>query len=134
MIYNPNLLLVLSSSSFIGTSMYGLYRKHDLCRIDFVSALASMIYWMDPSNKNKRALDVFFANFATISFFLYGHKYLTPHRKLIGYTSFGYMVSFFMLSCITYNMKCKKWYYFHFLFHTFVTGSKILVYNSNVIT
>lgn len=130
MIYNPNLLLVLSSSSFIVTSMYGLYKKNELCRIDFISALASMMYWMDPNSRNKRAIDIFLANFACVSFLLHGHKYLTPHQKFVGYTSFCYMISFFTLSCITYNMKCKKWYYFHFLFHTFVFGNKLIVYNS----
>ena len=110
--------------------MYGLYMNNELYRADFISALASLSYWMDPDNASKRAIDIFFAKFATISFFIYGHKYLKTHDKIIGYTAFSYMLSFYALSCYTYRIKCKKWYYFHFIFHTFVCGCKLLVYSS----
>lgn len=128
--YNPNLLLVLSSTSFLYTSTYGFFKKNELFRIDMLNALASIAYWMEPDNMNKRAFDIVISGFTCISFFLHGYKYLPVYWRYVGYTNFGIMTSFFTLSCISYKLKYKKWYYFHFIFHTIVVANKLLVYNA----
>ena len=53
-----------------------LKQKNELFRIAMLNALASITYWMELDNMNKRTFYVVIANFTCISFFLHGYKYL----------------------------------------------------------
>jgi len=129
MIYNPNILLTLSSSTFLFSSLYGLFKNNDLYRIDTVSALSCLVYWIDPENTNKKAVNAIIFNFVGLRFLLQGYIFLTPRWKQLMYFSTGGIGSSLLMSCISYKLKYSKWHYFHFLFHIFVTANKIIVYN-----
>ena len=74
---------------------------------------------------------------------LYGYKkqkYMYPFEKntngkmrYLMWFNVGGVVTCFTLSCITSRIKYKDWHHFHFLFHMFVIGTKMLAYNTNLL-
>ena len=133
MIYKPNVLLCFSSASFILTSWYGYKKQQYMYQFDFVSALCSLLYWCDPNNTYKRIVDVGTANIASIVFFTHMYKNTNGKMRYLMWFNVGGVVTCFTLSCVTSRIKYNNWHHFHFLFHMFVIGTKMLAYNTNLL-
>ncbi len=130
MIYRPNIILCCSSSALILNSLYGYkIKKINLCVIDSLSAVASLIYWLDTKNMNKRNIDILLANINFLNFFIYGIN--NQKKEIMPFLWFNLFNIFynFSLSCLFYKYKYKKWYYFHLLFHASGIFQKLLVYH-----
>jgi len=129
MIYKPNIILTCTSSLLILNSLYGYkLNKNNLYIIDSLSSVASLTYWLDPQNREKRIIDVLLANINFLNFFIYGIN--NQKKEIMPFLWFNLLnVLFnFSLSCLFYKYKYKKWYYFHFLFHVSGIIEKCLVF------
>ena len=129
MIYKYNILLSFTSSALILNSIYG-YRiyKNNLYIIDSLSSIASLTYWLDTNNIEKRKIDIILANINFLNFFIYGIN--NQKGELMPFIWFNLFNVFynFSLSCLFFKYKYKKWYYFHFLFHVSGIIQKMLVF------
>tara|TARA_B100000035_G_scaffold81725_3_gene68533 strand:- start:2797 stop:3189 length:393 start_codon:yes stop_codon:yes gene_type:complete len=129
MFYNPNLLLILSSSSYFCSSFYGYLRRNELYRMDLVNALATTSYWIDPDDIFKHKMNIFVWSFTSMGFFVHGYKTLPPYWRTIVYLNLGGMLSFLNMSYVLRTLNFKRWYYFHFIFHMFMFANKMIIYS-----
>ena len=129
MFYNPNLVLILSSSSFFCSSFYGYLRRNELYRMDLLNAVTSTSYWIDPDDIFKHKINIFVWSFTGMSFFIHAYKTLPPYWRMMVYFNLGGMLSTFSLSVMMRMLNLKRWYYFHYMFHMFVVANKMIIYN-----
>ena len=121
--------LVITSSFFFIPAIYGFYHSiNGLSLLTVGTALSSMCYWSNPESNIKLILDVTFARFSGITYFIYGYKYITtPLIRKNGYINSFLIMTCYISSNILYRLGRKEWIKFHMAFHFFTTVGKVMV-------
>jgi hypothetical protein len=125
----PSKELIYTSSLFFIPALYGFYYSiNGLSIITTTTALFSINYWSNTESRIGFFLDVFFARFSGITYFIYGYKYITnPTIRYNCYFNTCLMISCYVFSNILYNLGRPEWVKFHMAFHFFTTIGKLLV-------
>lgn len=123
-------ILTLSSSLFIIPGTYVLiYKKSIFSIITYSVSIASVNYWLDPSNQNKLFYDKLTTYTACFLYIANSLYYMpTIQLKFITIMSVFLYYLFYRLSCHLYRNNNPNWVYAHFLFHLLVNLSKWLLY------
>jgi hypothetical protein len=128
---NSNYYLVASSTFFIGPAVYGLYKGHRLLpAASLLATVVSIQYWLDPSNPDKRDMDLMVSKSVGILFFLNGYwNVQSGSLRLFGYTNVSMMIALYQASCIFYNSPQFNhlWIPCHIGFHYFTSLGQFIV-------
>jgi hypothetical protein len=123
--------LVASSTLFLGPTAYGFYRGHRMLPIvSFITTVASVAYWLDPSSREKRAFDLLVSKTSGVIYFVYGCKYIaSPSMRMYGYANIMGILMTYQMSCFLYPS--MYWIPSHMLFHYMTALGKFLVVHSS---
>ena len=125
-----NYPLVISSSLFLIPGTYVLIYKNSVYSIlTYSISIASINYWLDPSNNNKLFYDKC-TSFTGSFLYIINSLYYLPTIKLKSFavTSVFLYYLVYLLSCNLYKNNNNKWIYAHFFMHLLVFTSKWILY------
>ena len=128
----PNYYLSASSTFFIAPALFGLYKGYRvLPLVSVLTTAASINYWLDPTNENKRKIDFIVSKSCGLIYFMYGYNTVESiPMRILGYTNLFMILSTYQASCIIYNSNNKNnnmWIPFHIMFHYLASLGKFLV-------
>lgn len=126
----PNYSLVASSTFFLAPTLYGLYRGHIILPlVSLMTTSASINYWLEPSNLDKKNIHLFVSKSCGLIYFIYGYQTIDKiDMILIGYTNLFMILTTYQASCIMYsNGNNNAWVSMHMMFHYFTCMAKFLV-------
>lgn len=132
---HPRYYLVASSTFFLAPTIYGLFRGHRLLpALSLCTTAASITYWMDSTNAEKRQIDMFIARLTGTAYFLYGFYTVDAiSTRMFGYFNLMMILSTYNASTILYQLgndpfnMTQTWVPFHIAFQAFTTIGKFIV-------
>jgi len=128
----PNYYLVTSSSFLLAPAIYGLYKgQRQLPLLSLLTTATSVYYWLDPSNKDKRKLDMGISRLCGVVYFLHGVGNVTSMpMRFFGYSNLFLILSAYRYSCSLYEQKKHNlWIPCHIAFHYFSALGKFIVFS-----
>jgi hypothetical protein len=127
---NSNYYLVTSSTFFLVPALYGFYKGHRILpTASLLSTFISINYWLDPSNTQKRILDLVVARSIGAVYFYYGYNNVQGPLRIFGYGNISMILTMYQASCILYNLPTYSylWIPCHIAFHYISSLGQFLV-------
>jgi hypothetical protein len=127
---NPNYYLIFSTSTFFFPIFYAYKKNKPLLGFSTTFALLGSIqYWMNPSIKFRRNIDLITYRISLVIYFYYGYKNIHGCLpKILGFNNLFIIYKLYNQSCLIYELyKNNVWINYHMLFHLYTTFSKLYV-------
>ena len=127
---NSNYYLATSSTFFLVPALYGIYKGHRILpTASLLSTFISINYWLDPSNSQKRILDLVVTRSIGAVYLYYGYNNVQGPLRIVGYANISMILTLYQASCILYNL--PKYSYLlvpcHIAFHYISSLGQFLV-------
>ena len=122
--------LVASSTLFLGPVVYGFYRGHRMLPfVSLITTAASVVYWLDPTSKEKKGLDLLVSRTSGVIYVVYGWRNIvSPSIRMYGYVNIIGMLTSYEMSCLLHPS--PYWVPCHMIFHYITTVAKLIVIHS----
>jgi hypothetical protein len=122
--------LVASSTLFLGPAFYGFYRGHRALPIaSLITTAASVVYWLEPTSREKRGVDLFVSRTCGVIYMVYGWRNIvSPSMRLYSYVNLIGILTSYNMACLLYPS--PYWIPCHMLFHYITTLSKFVIIHS----
>lgn len=119
--------LVASSTLFLGPVVYGFYRGHRaLPSVSLLAMSTSVVFWLDPQSKEKRALDIMVSKSLGVLYFVYGWKYIEPpSMRMYGYVNIIGILTSYQMAYSLYPG--PYWIPCHMIFHYMSTLGQLMI-------